>query len=205
MEEADVTREVCDTLEEFGGGELLGALANIIDDWLFNKEMDPTMLYARLLIGFGKGGAILITLLRERTPGVISLLDECLEKTENKLAIYRVRGFIAKYHPLVYMEERRRLAPYLVRQLNATPMKRDPVVIRVEAQLNNGQSVILEMDMSDIGKILSAVKEANERELLETFTHLSDNPCDAESDCSEEEDDADERGVLSERRVITNI
>lgn len=197
MEETGVVREVCSALEELGKDELLSTLTSVVEYWLSNKEMDPAMLYLGLLMGFGKGGAVLINLLKEEPVKVTSQLDLCLESTENRLAVYRVRGFVAKYHPLVYVESRKRLAPHLTRQLIAIPIKKNPVIVRIEARLNNGENVVLEIDVDDVNEILEAVKGADRGELLGLLTRFLDDSRNIEAD--EGENDDTNGGVASNR------
>lgn len=209
MKESVVIHELCDTLEEFAAnGELLDMVVHIVDDWLSNKEMSSQMLVSRFLLAFGEKGEKIALLLTGPLTEVIMLMDKCLETSENKVGIYRARTLVAKYHPLIYFERRKRSSPNLTNTLRAMPVNKEPVVIRIEAELSSGKRTILEIDMDDVGEILDAVKEASREELQNLLTRFLDAFGESEEECKERDEENDvtsKRVTMNRCRIITSI
>ncbi|MEM2018336.1 MAG: hypothetical protein QXM34_01085 [Zestosphaera sp.] len=209
MDESVLMHKLCGALEELStSDELLKMVAYIVDDWLNNKEMSFQMLTARFLITFGEKGETFVFLLTKSLDKVIGLMDRCLEVSENEMGVYKVRMLVAKYHPLIYLEMKKRSLPHLCKELRAIPVNKEPPVIRVEAELFSGERVIFEIGADDVSEILDAIEEANREELKRLLTRFLSVSSNNEEECEEEdgENNITSKKVTTSRcRIITSM
>lgn len=175
MEEVELEKP-CVVIEEIARTpELVKILEDFFEDYVNNHRISIEMFVARLLILLGRDkGEVLLNLLHRNYDELAPIIEKCVEKIESSVSAYRVLGLIAKYHPLLFMATNRRMRPNSILDLRITPVRIDPLILRLEATLVSGKKIVLEMSLNNVREILNTIKAMNSQKLKEIFIDLFD-------------------------------
>jgi len=138
--------------------KLFDRITAVVKEWLEDYTAGASVLGAKLMMLLGEeAGRIIYNLLLSSPITVIDTLSFLDKVSSNRNLLAELRELAAKFHYPIYVKLEKQRNPDRVLQMYLSVNNEDPLMVRIEAILFNGNRVALELDEDDIKNLIREV------------------------------------------------